>query len=312
MLKRRARATFWPQQHQINRNNVSLKNIHSFCYGFVLANSESLTTIWKLGFSLLGKWNAFHHPMTSYCPQMSLLVPFLTFEFLSSSHWSVQRIWSKMELWKGIWLFRLQTASLPEYFRGTAHPTTYPDFTPTQPKCRRSTYFLEPEGRDRRSEAALWGTRKTGHEQGVGGSCFLCRGHLKSAEGCWGCSGKPVLTARLGEAGWCKRHLYDLALGNIIIEVKICLVPAAILEFRGSWSHACPCFALGYNQLSPTRKKKIIIIRMRNVAFMEKEKNVHDSVSQKSWHPPPSFYLTVPQTRTRSSIFSPFLSFSCG
>lgn len=61
MLKRRAQATLWQQERQINRNRITLKNIHSFCYGFVLANFESFSTIWKLGFSLLEKCNAFRY-----------------------------------------------------------------------------------------------------------------------------------------------------------------------------------------------------------------------------------------------------------
>lgn len=45
---------------------------------------------------------------------------------------------------------------------------------------------------------------------------------------------------------------------------------------------------------------------MRNCSFYRKRKNVHDSVSQKKQIPP--LYLKVTQTRTRSSLFSLFLS----
>lgn len=45
------------------------------------------------------------------------------------------------------------------------------------------------------------------------------------------------LQAGAGRQNGAKRHLYDLALGSIIIRVKIHLVPEAILEFRGSRGH---------------------------------------------------------------------------
>lgn len=144
-------------------------------------------------------------------------------EILSSWHQSIPWIWLKVQSWKSIRLFSLQMASWPEYLRGSAHPNTYPEVTPTQAHVLSMRLFSGTGGNRGRRRPV----RREMSE--VLGSCpwppdACCRGR-------WGRGGQVVLPAGAGR---------DTARWAVFPQHRCqgpdAQVPAAILEFRGSWS----------------------------------------------------------------------------
>lgn len=151
-------ATFWQQQSQVNRNNIALKRIHSFSFGFALANFVSCSTTWKLGFSLLERCNASFYLWLFVTPTFPIPVTFLTwvFVFLTPKH--------LMDLVKSSVMKKHLVVLSPDgrfarLFERVSSLNSYPDITPTLAQMPQISLFSGTEGTDGETSLAseAWG-----------------------------------------------------------------------------------------------------------------------------------------------------------